>query len=182
MSDQADSTASADPAAADGPAESDQPTRYGVPATSSRGQQVLHPRVDQWLDVASAARDDGFDQLVDLTAVDFLTFGGDRRLPAGIEPERFEVVAGLLGHHRGERLRLRTQVTAADPTIVTLFDLWPAAEALEREVLDLFGIVFTDHPDPTRILMPEDWQGHPLRKDYAVGAIPVQFKAATNLR
>ena len=63
------------------------------------------------------------------------------------------------------------------PTIPTLFDMYPGTEAMEREVYDMFGIVFTDHPDLTRILMPEDWDGHPLRKDYDQGRIPVQFSA-----
>jgi NADH-quinone oxidoreductase subunit C len=58
-----------------------------------------------------------------------------------------------------------------------LFDLYPGSEAMEREVYDLFGIDFTGHPDMSRILMPEDWIGHPLRKDYAIGEIPVQFSA-----
>ena len=71
---------------------------------------------------------------------------------------------------------MRVQVPAADATLPSLFDLHPGTEAMEREAFDMFGIVFTDHPDLTRILMPEDWEGHPLRKDYAVGEIPVQFK------
>jgi NADH-quinone oxidoreductase subunit C len=70
---------------------------------------------------------------------------------------------------------VRVQVPADDPTVPTLFDLHPGSEAMEREVYDMFGIVFTDHPDLTRILMPEDWEGHPLRKDYDQGRIPVQF-------
>ena len=73
---------------------------------------------------------------------------------------------------------MRVQVPADDPTLPTLFDLHPGTEAMEREAYDMFGIAFTDHPDLTRILMPEDWEGHPLRKDYEVGAIPVQFKEA----
>ncbi len=159
--------------------------RYGAPLAAdepSRGQAVIHPSREQWSDAAAAARADGFDQLIDLTAVDYLTYGADRGLPTGVQPERFEVVAALMSHERGERLRMRVQVPAADPTLATLFDLWPGAESLEREVYDMFGIAFDDHPDPTRILMPEDWSGHPLRKDYDTGRIPVQFKAASNVR
>ena len=159
--------------------------RYGAPMGTdrpSRGQAVVHPSRVQWCDVAAAARTDGFDQLIDLTAVDYLTYGADRSLPEGVQPERFEVVAGLMAHARRERLRMRVQVPADDPTLSTLFDLWPGAESLEREVFDMFGIVFEGHPDMSRILMPEDWSGHPLRKDYDSGQIPVQFKAASNVR
>jgi len=66
-------------------------------------------------------------------------------------------------------------VPESDPTLPSLFSLWPGTEAPERETYDMFGIGFTGHPDLTRILMPEDWVGHPLRKDYDVGAIPIQF-------
>ena len=92
--------------------------------------------------------------------------------------ERFEVVSVFVDLDTGRRVRLRVQVPEADPSVPTLFDLHPGTEALEREVYDMFGITFTDHPDLTRILMPEDWEGHPLRKDYEVGEIPVQFKDA----
>ena len=159
--------------------------RYGAPVGGdrpSRGQAVIHPSASQWYDVASAARADGFDQLIDLTAVDYLTYGADRSLPHGVEPERFEVVASLISHERRERLRMRVQVPADDPSLPTVFDVWPGAENLEREVYDMFGIFFEGHPDPSRILMPEDWSGHPLRKDYDSGRIPVQFKAASNVR
>ena len=159
--------------------------RYGAAVGNerpSRGQAVIHPSRNQWPDVAAAARADGFDQLIDLTAVDYLTYGADRSLPEGVQPERFEVVASLMSHARRERLRMRVQVPADNPALATLFDLWPGAENLEREVYDMFGIVFEGHPDPSRILMPEDWSGHPLRKDYDSGRIPVQFKAASNVR
>ena len=159
--------------------------RYGAIAGAeqpSRGQAVVHPSRRDWCDVAAAARADGFDQLIDLTAVDYLTYGADRGLPDQVAPERFEVVASLMSHERRERLRMRVQVPADDPTLPTLFDLWPGSENLEREVYDMFGIVFEGHPDLSRILMPEDWPGHPLRKDYDVGQIPVQFKAASNVR
>ena len=81
-----------------------------------------------------------------------------------------------------ERLRLRVQVPEADPTLPTLYELHPGTEAPEREAFDMYGIRFDGHPDLTRILMPEDWQGHPLRKDEGKGRIPVQFKDAPAAR
>ncbi|MEZ5246615.1 MAG: NADH-quinone oxidoreductase subunit C [Acidimicrobiales bacterium] len=162
-----------------------QPTpemRYDAIVADSLGDVVLHPARDHYLDTMAAAKDDGFDQLIDLTAVDFLAYAAPRGLPSGIDAERFEVVTQLINHDSGERIRVRVQVPADEPTVASLFDLWPGSEALEREVFDMFGIEFADHPDMSRILMPEDWVGHPLRKDYAVGSIPVQFKAASNIR
>ena len=123
--------------------------------------------------------DDGYEMCVDLTAVDFLTHNA-RNLPEGVAPERFEVVVNLLSLSKRERLRVRVQISESDPRIDSLFDLYPGTEAMEREVFDMFGISFAGHPDLTRILMPEDWQGHPLRKDYAQGRIPVQFKGAAS--
>jgi NADH-quinone oxidoreductase subunit C len=70
-------------------------------------------------------------------------------------------------------------VPESDPEIASLYVVFPGTDFLEREVFDLFGINFSGHPDPSRILMPETWEGHPLRKDFAIGAIPVQFKAAS---
>lgn len=181
MSDETE-TSEADAEAGGETSETPVETRYGAPVSESRGQTVLHPGVAEWFEVARDARDDGFDQLIDLTAVDYLTFSGRRPLPAGVDGERFEVVANLLSHGRRERLRLRVQVPVDEATVPSLFDLWPGAETLEREVYDMFGIAFADHPDLSRILMPDDWEGHPLRKDFAPGAIPVQFKAASNVR
>lgn len=123
--------------------------------------------------------DDGYEMCADLTAVDFLTHTS-RTLPDGVSPERFEIVVNLLSISKRERLRVRVQVSESDPSIDSLFDLYPGTEAMEREVYDMFGISFAGHPDLTRILMPEDWQGHPLRKDYAQGRIPVQFKGAAS--
>ena len=74
------------------------------------------------------------------------------------------------------------QIPESQPTLPSLFDIHPGTEALEREVFDMFGIRFDGHPDLTRILMPEDWEGYPLRKDSPVGAIPVQFKGVQNAR
>ncbi len=150
---------------------------HGCPLTSSRGQVVVHPRAEQYLELLRALLDDGYHLCADLTAVDFLTHPG-RSLPEGISPERFEIVLNLLDVANPRRLRVRLQVPEIEPVVPSLFDLWPGTEAMEREVFDMFGISFTGHPDLTRILMPEDWVGHPLRKDYDVGRIPVQFKGA----
>ena len=103
-------------------------------------------------------------------------------LPAGVEPERFELVAQFLNHTERSRIRLRVQVPESDPTVPTIFHLHPGVENHERETWDLFGITFAGHPDLTRILMPDEWDGHPLRRDYAVGRIPVQFKGAPTAR
>jgi NADH-quinone oxidoreductase subunit C len=142
-----------------------------------RTAEVLHPSREEYIDTVKRLADDGYTMCVDLTAVDYLAHPG-RTLPDGVTPERFEIVAGFIDLATARRVRLRVQVPDEDPTIPTLFDIHPGTEALEREVYDMYGIVFTDHPDLTRILMPEDWEGFPLRKDYDVGAIPVQFKDA----
>ena len=149
---------------------------FGVPCTDERGQHVLHPSRDEYLDVLGMAAGDGFELCVDVCAVDGLT-NRNRTVAPGIEPERFEVVVNLLDLRGRRRLRIRIQVPADDPQLPSAVGLYPGAEAPEREAADLFGISFSDHPDPSRILMPPDWEGHPLRKDYAIGAIPVQFKA-----
>jgi NADH-quinone oxidoreductase subunit C len=150
---------------------------HGVVVSRDHGQFVAHPSRQELVALVRTLRLEGWLQCLDLTAVDHLT-NRHRTLPAGIGPERFEVVVTLISHARRERLRLRVQVPEDDAEVPSLFVEHPGTEAMEREVFDLFGITFTGHPDLTRILMPEDWQGHPLRKDYAVGRIPVQFKDA----
>jgi NADH-quinone oxidoreductase subunit C len=162
---------------ASSPAEPE--TVHGAPVAYSRGQRVLHPSRDSYLDLVSALHADGFLTCLDVTAVDYLTHPG-RELPASIAPERFEVVVGLLSHRLRQRVRIRVQVPESDPTMPSLFALHPGTEAMEREVFDTFGIEFDDHPDLTRILMPEDWEGFPLRKDYDSGRIPVQFKGTVS--
>ena len=151
--------------------------------TYSRGQAVLHVDRGELQSLVQRLRDDeGYNVCIDVTAVDYLTYSSPRHLPDEIAPERFEVVVLLLSHEHRTRLRLRVQVPESDPAVPTLFDVHPGTEAMEREVYDMFGIRFDGHPDLTRILMPEDWDGHPLRKDYAVGRIPVQFKGSVTER
>jgi NADH-quinone oxidoreductase subunit C len=152
---------------------------HGLEVHLSFGQSVLHVPRDRYLAVVKGLLADGFEMCADVTAVDFLQMP-DRTVPAGVVAERFEVVVNLLSLKDRTRIRLRVQVPESDATVPTLFDMYPGTEAMEREVYDMFGITFTNHPDLTRILMPEDWEGHPLRKDYDVGRIPVQFKGAPN--
>lgn len=149
---------------------------HGVPVTRPRGDTVLHPTRDQYIELVKNLVADGYLMCVDVTAADYLTHPGRTDLPVEISPERFELVVGLINHGQGSRIRIRVQVPADDPAVATLYELHPGTEALEREVFDLFGISFEGHPDLTRILMPEDWEGHPLRRDYDQGRIPVQFK------
>ena len=150
----------------------------GAIAAESCGQRVLFVEPAQYLAVIEALYRDGFTMCVDLTAVDYLAHAG-RSVPTGVAVERFEVVVNLLSVARRERVRVRVQV-ADGASLASLFDIHPSSEAMEREVFDMFGIRFEGHPDLTRILMPEDWDGHPLRKDYAQGRIPVQFKGAAS--
>ncbi|MDQ2898946.1 MAG: NADH-quinone oxidoreductase subunit C [Acidobacteriota bacterium] len=102
-------------------------------------------------------RDRQYIRLSTVTAVD--------RYPA--EP-RFEVVYHLHSHARRERLRLKCRILGTDPVIDSVTGVWRSANWYEREVFDLFGITFRNHPDLTRIMMPADWEGHPLRKDYPI--------------
>lgn len=132
----------------------------------SHGQDVAHVPPDEWLAFAQAAQRAGFTLLADITAVDWMRDRADR----------FEVVANLVAMDPPSRLRLVTTAGRNEPTVASLTPLWPGASFPEREVFDMFGIHFDGHPDLTRILMPDDWEGHPLRKDFGVGSVPVQFK------
>jgi NADH-quinone oxidoreductase subunit C len=98
-----------------------------------------------------------FNFLSDVTCVDWY--------PS--EP-RFEVVYHLLSIPKKERVRLKVKLDSASPVVESLTPIWPGANYFEREVFDLFGVRFTGHPYLRRIMMPEDWEGHPLRKDYPV--------------
>ena len=99
----------------------------------------------------------GFNFFSDLTCVDWH--------PS--EP-RFEVIYHLLSHARKERVRLKVRLMGDDASVESITSIWPAADFFEREVYDLFGVRFLAHPNLRRLLMPEDWDGHPLRKDYPV--------------
>jgi NADH:ubiquinone oxidoreductase subunit C len=120
-----------------------------------------------WPAEARRLKEEGW-WLADLAGVDLLGYPGSTH--------RFEIAVQLLHHERKERLGLL--VAAPDdaaPEIPSVVGTWPSADFLEREAYDMYGIVFTGHPNLTRILMPDEWEGHPQRKDYGVGKVPVEF-------
>jgi NADH-quinone oxidoreductase subunit C len=144
-----------------------------APSRVAAGSGVDEPAIDcltlivqrdQLLAVLAALRDDqalAFGHLSDVTAVDYLDLGRETR---------FDVVYHLLSRPLRRRLRLRVPLDEDDPSVPTAATLYPTANWLEREVNDMFGIGFTGHPDPRRILLPDDFEGHPLRKDFPIGA------------
>jgi NADH-quinone oxidoreductase subunit C len=142
----------------------------------SHGQSVVYLDRAQWAEAAEFLRDDQqFTMLLDVTAVDHL-LDIERIEVAGVERERFEIVANYLSHPRNRRIRLITEVPADDVVVPSLAPTYASANFAEREVFDLFGVTFDGHPDLTRILMPDDWVGYPLRKDDAPARVPVTFK------
>jgi NADH-quinone oxidoreductase subunit C len=123
-------------------------------------QTTLYVQRDDVLAVMRAMRDRpelGFAVLAELTAVDFWP-----------RDPRFELIYILISLEHRVRVRLKVRLPADGAHVATVSSVWPSANWLEREVWDLFGIVFDGHPDPRRLLMPEDWEGFPLRKDYPV--------------
>jgi len=137
----------------------------------SAGQDIVILPKESVRTFAEAAKSAGFEMAADVTATDYL---GKKRV-------RFEVVISLLSVQHNVRLRVRVPVDAEDPTLDSITPVYPGANFFEREVYDMFGITFDGHPDMTRILMPDDWQGHPLRKDFSTGSVPVQFKEANQI-
>lgn len=142
----------------------------------SHGQPVVYVERDVWHDVALFLRDEEkFTQCMDVTVVDHLA-DEERLVVTGVTPERFEIVANYLSQPRNRRIRTICEVPADDPKLASITDLYPGVNFAEREAYDLYGISFEGHPDLTRILMPDDWVGHPLRKDDAPARVPVTFK------
>jgi NADH-quinone oxidoreductase subunit C len=135
----------------------------------SAGDQWITVPAERVRDALAALKADGYRLLVFLTCVDHLA-DGSREWPA-----RFELVYQLRNLETREQLRVRAFVEGDPPRIDSAWDIFPPANWDERETYDLFGIVFNEHPDLTRILMPDDWVGHPLRRDYPVGGEPVDF-------
>ncbi len=128
-----------------------------VDARFDRGELTLTVAPEAILGAAAAVRAAGYNFFEDMTAVDWFP-----------SSPRFQLSYHILSHKLLERIRLRVLLEETDPAVESMTSLWPAANYYEREVFDLFGIRFEGHPNLRRIMMPEDWQGHPLRKDYPV--------------
>ncbi len=147
----------------------------------SHGQPVVYVDRAVFADVARFLRDEQqFTMCVDVTATDHL-LDGVRYVPSrgtgeAVSTERYEVVANFLSHVRNRRVRVICAVPDADPSVPSLTGVYPGTNFPERETYDFFGIDFVGHPELTRILMPDDWEGHPLRKDYPAARVPVTFK------
>jgi NADH:ubiquinone oxidoreductase subunit C len=142
----------------------------------SHGQAVVYVDRAVFADVAQYLRaEQQFTMLADITVVDHLLDGARVEWP-GVEYERFEAIANYLSHPRNRRIRVIAQIPAADPSVPSLTSVFRGAEFPEREAYDMFGVTFDGHQDLTRILMPDDWHGFPLRKDDPAARVPITFK------
>ena len=138
-----------------------------VASTYYREEATIEVRPESVRDVLGALKDDhkeGYDFLSSLHGCDYLP-----------EEPRLGVHYQLLSMERTDRLCVKTRVGVEEPTVPSVVDLFPTADFHEREVWDMFGVVFEGHPDPRRILMPEDYTGHPQRRDFPMGGEPVLF-------
>jgi NADH-quinone oxidoreductase subunit C len=166
-----------------------------VETIEDRGETTLVVDPARVVEAAMHLRDAGFAMLVDLCATDYLGWGGkgvagyvgtaagrDMHIPGAQgfshtpapRPKRFSVNYHLLDLATRTRVRLQAWLDDGDE-IASVIRVWPAADWYERETYDLMGIPFRGHPNMTRILMTDDWEGHPLRKDYPIGGEPVRF-------
>jgi NADH:ubiquinone oxidoreductase subunit C len=166
----------------------------------AHGETTVVVETDSLVEAGTFLRDElGFRFLSDISPADYLGWGakgvsgyigtaggrdlnrpmtqGLQALPAA-KPRRFSISYHLLALREGAP-RVRLQVWVDDGDVVpTVVRVWPTADWFEREAWDMFGIRFDGHPNPTRILMDDDWEGHPLRKDYPIGGEPVRFSEA----
>jgi NADH-quinone oxidoreductase subunit C len=171
-----------------------------VSEAESFGELTVTVEPERVADAAAYARDElGFNLLSDIVATDYLGWAGkgvsgyigtatgrDLNLPMTqglqalpeVKPTRFSLSYHLLALRQGApRLRLQCWLEDGDP-VDSVVSVWPAADWLEREQYDLMGIRFEGHPNLARLLMEDDWEGHPLRKDYPIGGEPVRFSPA----
>ncbi|GAB3818156.1 hypothetical protein GCM10027605_70190 [Micromonospora zhanjiangensis] len=137
-----------------------------------RDELTLHVQPERIAEVCQVMRDDQslrFELCSSVSGVDYL--GADER--------RLHVTYHLTSMTYRRRVRLEVAVPAEDPRVPSVTAVYPTADWQERETYDMFGVVFEGHPNLTRILMPDDWEGHPQRKDYPLGGVPVEYKGAT---
>jgi NADH-quinone oxidoreductase subunit C len=140
--------------------------RFAVEIQEFRGEVTLLVASEHILDAIKTLRDEfGYDQMVDVTAVDYWPQ----------EEPRFHVIYHVRNLDKALVLCLRTPLNGNAPSQPSVEGLYPGANWYEREVYDMFGVTFSGHSDLRRILMPADWQGHPLRKDFPLGYEEVQF-------
>ena len=125
--------------------------------TNFAGEDIIHIKGSSNLDILKLFKNNEFNFLADMTAIDNLTLGGF---------ERFSVVYHLLSHETKERVTIKAYVPEDEPVLPSAESLWKTADWQEREIYDLFGILFKGHPNLIRIMNPDDYNGHPLRKDY----------------
>ena len=137
-----------------------------------RGELTLHIKRDRLVEVASKLRDTPslrFEMCLGVSGVHYPEQQG----------RELHVVYALLSLTHNRRIRLEVSVPDSDPHLPSLVEVWGGTNWHERETWDMFGIIFDGHPGLTRILMPDDWPGHPQRKDYPLGGIPIEYKGAT---
>ncbi|MEV0454798.1 NADH-quinone oxidoreductase subunit C [Catellatospora methionotrophica] len=135
-----------------------------------RGELTLHIVPAKIAEVCQILRDDmslRYELCSSVSGVDYIA-----------EERRLHVVYHLTSMTYRRRIRLECAVTAAEPHLPTVTTVYPTADWQERETYDMFGVIFDGHPNLTRILMPDDWDGHPQRKDYPLGGVPVEYKGA----
>ncbi len=130
--------------------------------------EIVNTSVEEYKKLVESLHSKNYEMMVDLTVVDWFR----KKEP------RFEVVVQFLSISKNQRKTIKVFVDDEDLSIPSITDIYPSANFYEREAFDMFGINFLEHPELTRILMPDDWNGHPLRKNYGSGRIPVQFKNA----
>jgi NADH-quinone oxidoreductase subunit C len=136
-----------------------------------RDELTIYVEPSKIVDMCRMMRDDPglrFELCSSVSGVDYL----------GVDAQRLHVVYQLTSMTYRRRVRLEVAVGVEDPHVPSVTEVYPTADWQERETYDMFGVIFDGHPGLTRILMPDDWEGHPQRKDYPLGGIPVEYKGA----
>ncbi len=139
--------------------------------TVDRGELTFYVRRERIVELCRALRDEDALRFELCSSVSGVDYGPD-------VPQRLHVVYDLASMTYRRRVRMEVAVDVDDAHVPSVVEVYPTADWHEREIWDMFGVIFDGHPGLTRILMPDDWEGHPQRKDYPLGGIPVEFKGA----